>query len=87
MNSIVQYLDITPNQEYLVERMKGRFHYAVSVCSYMLVDKMDQRVTNSVPHLYFLMFFFPMLFMFVLLHQSLPTAAAWAPFAGIVAVI
>lgn len=23
MNSIVQYLDITPNQEYLVERVKG----------------------------------------------------------------
>lgn len=25
MNSIVQYLDITPNQEYLVDRVKGRF--------------------------------------------------------------
>ncbi len=25
MNSIVQYLDITPNQEYLVDRLKGRF--------------------------------------------------------------
>jgi len=26
INSIVQYLDITPNQEYLVDRVKGRFN-------------------------------------------------------------
>lgn len=26
LNSIVQYLDITPNQEYLVDRIKGAFN-------------------------------------------------------------
>lgn len=32
MNSIVQYLDVTPNQEYLVERVKGMFKHAVCFC-------------------------------------------------------
>lgn len=32
MNSIVQYLDITPNQEYLVDRIKGRFNSSYHLC-------------------------------------------------------
>lgn len=31
MNSIVQYLDIASNQEYLVDRMKGRFNSTARV--------------------------------------------------------
>lgn len=45
LNSIVQYLDITPNQEYLVDRMRGRFS---SVGSSMCVSDEYEHLPSKI---------------------------------------
>lgn len=44
LNSIVQYLDITPNQEYLVDRMRGMFNHQVCVCLMNMMEWVQKYV-------------------------------------------
>lgn len=47
MNSIVQYLDITPNQEYVVDRIKGMFNCKIHLCAVLVSVREKNHV--SVP--------------------------------------
>lgn len=86
LNSIVQYLDITPNQEYLVDRIRGRLidercmfirRKWCSGCRCLLLIFLNKNiflslcVCASVIHV---------------LLQSWPTVAVWAPFVGMAVV-
>lgn len=67
LNSIVQYLDVTPNQEYLVDRIRGRE-----------TDHVCELINKNNPPLVLMCLLHVCGFF-----QSWPTAAVWALFVGI----
>lgn len=80
LNSIVQYLDITPNQEYLVDRIKGADNIQQESSSDGQTPGIPGDGQNHQHSCVVLRCFGCVFF------QSWPTAAAWAPFVGTVVV-